>query len=399
MKRALMFWTTRAAYALCLVGAPSLAAAQTKADGWQACAALSGDSAARLACFDQWSASQTREQSSNPKTPGALASDHITTTPPLASAALSVAAPPPAGLVPVNINVSSALPRDCRHQQYSPLSRFWELEEGTDCGRFTIRGYHPLSLSWIGSDGVNTQPSSSAAARTATAATAYIQSETRIQLSVRTKIAQGFLPTRDPLARDSLWFGYTQQSYWQLFSGDISRPFRTTDHEPEITYVYPVDSGLSPGWHIRMLGASLVHQSNGQTDPLSRSWNRTILMAGFEHNNNQRVTAKVWQRLPEKALEDDNPEIADTIGRAEVAGFWDINPANTVGMTWRHSLTNNPNGSIRLEWLKAIGETKEGINKSGLRFHAQLFSGFGDSLADYNRRRTVLSLGLSLVDW
>ena len=32
-------------------------------------------------------------------------------------------------------------------------------------------------------------------------------------------------------------------------------------------------------------------------------------------------------------------------------------------------------------------------------FHTQLFSGYGDSLVDFNRRRTVLSLGLSLVDF
>jgi phospholipase A1 len=36
---------------------------------------------------------------------------------------------------------------------------------------------------------------------------------------------------------------------------------------------------------------------------------------------------------------------------------------------------------------------------SGLRIHTQLFSGYGDSLLDYNRRRTVLSVGLSLVEW
>ena len=29
----------------------------------------------------------------------------------------------------------------------------------------------------------------------------------------------------------------------------------------------------------------------------------------------------------------------------------------------------------------------------------QLFNGYGDSLLDYNRRRTVLSIGLSLVDF
>jgi phospholipase A1 len=34
-----------------------------------------------------------------------------------------------------------------------------------------------------------------------------------------------------------------------------------------------------------------------------------------------------------------------------------------------------------------------------LRVHAQIFNGYGDSLLDFNRRRTVFAVGLSLVDW
>lgn len=69
-----------------------------------------------------------------------------------------------------------------------------------------------------------------------------------------------------------------------------------------------------------------------------------------------------------------------------------MNPFNTLGVTLRHSLTANPSGSVRLEWLKSFGDDPD-THKSGLRFHTQLFSGFGDSLVDYNRRRTVLSMG------
>lgn len=36
---------------------------------------------------------------------------------------------------------------------------------------------------------------------------------------------------------------------------------------------------------------------------------------------------------------------------------------------------------------------------TGLRYHVQLFSDCGNSLLDYKRKRVVLSLGLSLVDW
>ena len=286
---------------------------------------------------------------------------------------------------------------DCRNPRFSNLSRFWELEAGSDCGTFSIRGYRPISLSWIGSDSVNTLPGSDAPGHSATVSQPYSTSETRIQLSVRTKIVQGLLTRGQPLLRDSLWFGYTQQSYWQLFNGAISRPFRTTDHEPEVTYIFPLDAPLPGGWRLRYAGLSAVHQSNGQSLPLSRSWNRLIAMAGMEHGDKLRLMGRVWKRQYEDPADDDNPGIADYIGRAELAGFWDVNRDNTLGLTLRHSLQSQARGSVRLEWLRSVGDSTG--NRSGLRFHTQLFSGFGDSLVDYNRRRTVLSLGLSLVDW
>ena len=52
----------------------------------------------------------------------------------------------------------------------------------------------------------------------------------------------------------------------------------------------------------------------------------------------------------------------------------------------------------RTEWLRSLGDGK-GNSYSGLRFHTQLFTGYGDSLIDYNRKRTVLSVGFSIVDF
>ena len=288
---------------------------------------------------------------------------------------------------------------DCKSTRFSELSRFWELEAGSDCGTFGIRGFRPISLAWIGSDSVNIQPTSPSPDHSATSALSYSTSETRIQLSVRTKIAQGLLTGSQTLLRDSLWFGYSQQSYWQLFNGDLSRPFRTTDHEPEFTYIYPSEAQLPLGWRLRYSGISLVHQSNGQALPLSRSWNRSMLMVGMEKGTQFRLEGKVWQRINEDPADDDNPDIADKIGRAEVAGFWNVNPDNTLGATLRHSLRSDSNGSLRLEWLRKLGTRGVPGSQNDLRFHTQLFTGYGDSLVDYNRRRTVLSIGLSLVDW
>jgi phospholipase A1 len=345
------------------------------------CARMADNSEARLACFDRWARLQTPGQ---PASPAASA----LTTEPLAALTPSMPTHPGA----------SDTPGGCKSRQQSELSRYWELEAASDCGTISIRGYRPISLSLIGSDSVNTAPNTPAPGHAASI-TPYNETETRIQLSVRTKIAQGLLTHEPSGLRDSLWFGYTQQSYWQIFSGDISRPFRITDHEPEIIYIHPANIPLQAGWRWRYSGVSLTHQSNGQALPLSRSWNRVILMAGLEKDDRFQLTGRLWQRLPETSEDDDNPDISDKVGRAEVAGAWHVNKFNTLGFTLRHSLRTAANGSIRLEWLKVLGGGGKGSDSSGLRLHTQLFSGYGDSLVDYNRNRTMISIGLSLVDW
>ncbi len=106
-------------------------------------------------------------------------------------------------------------------------------------------------------------------------------------------------------------------------------------------------------------------------------------MTGMELDNRWNVHARIWKRLPESAT-------------SEV--FWNVDKNNTLGATVRHSLSSTGRGSARLEWLQTLG-TGLGGGKSNLRLHTQLFSGYGDSMIDYNHKRTVLSLGLSLVDF
>ncbi len=387
------------AFGALTTGARAQNDAQIQADAvtWQRCTALQ-DGPARLACFDRWAAQQSAR-------PAATAAADVTpavapvvpmrdaplTAPTTSPDTTPITAPAPAPAV-------TAGSPDCRSSPQSTLSRYWELESGSDCGRFNIRGYKPISLSVIGADSVNTAPSTPTAGHTASYQP-YLQGEMRIQLSVRTKLASGFLTHSDPVKRDSLWFGYSQQSYWQLFNEQLSRPFRNTDHEPELMYIVPTDADLPGGWKLRYSGLSLNHQSNGQTLPLSRSWNRVIAMAGAEKDDRYTLTGRLWYRLPETADSDDNPGISDYVGRAEVTGMWNLNKRHTLGVTLRHSLMAAGNGSVRLDWLRAIGDPGRGSLTSGLRFHVQLFSGYGDSLVDYNRSRTVLSIGLSLVDW
>ncbi|MGJ7488771.1 phospholipase A [Variovorax sp. ZT4R33] len=345
---------------------------------WQQCQQFAGNNEARLACFDRWAQQQTLPSAVMPSAPPVLAS-----TPPPVDAAM-----------PATRVVAVTTEQGCRDRQYSALSRFWELENGSDCGTFGFRGYRPLYVAASAATHDPATPTSPAAGHTGEP-TDYQANEMRIGMSVRTKLAQGLLTGNDPQRKDSLWFAYSQQSTWQLFNGALSRPFRTTDHEPEMMYVYPTDIKLPGGWRWRYVGLGVVHQSNGQSLPLSRSWNRTYLMAGAELDDRFQITGRVWQRWKESTEDDDNPDIANYIGRAELTGRWNFNRDNSFGVTVRNNLRDSGKGSIRFEWLKAIGDPVT----SNLRFHTQLFHGYGDTLIDYNRKRTVLSIGLSLVDF
>ena len=347
---------------------------------WQHCQQLGANKDARLACFDRWAQQQSLPAAAVPSAPPVLASTQPAT--------------PVDASLPATRVISVATEEGCRDRQYSALSRFWELENGSDCGTFGFRGYRPLNVSLSAATHKPDVPTSPSTGHTGTAID-YQANEMRIGLSVRTKVAQGLLTQNDPAKKDSLWFGYTQQSTWQVFNGDISRPFRSTDHEPEMMYVYPADFQLPGGWRWRYAGVGIAHQSNGQTLPLSRSWNRVYLMGGAELDDRFQITGRIWDRIKENAASDDNPDITEYIGRAELTGRWNYDRQNTFGVTLRNNLRDSWRGSVRLEWLKAIGDPV----KSNLRFHTQLFYGYGDTLVDYNRKRTVLSVGLSLVDF
>ena len=383
-------WVAASCLALAVTGhaaAQNSPASAIAPKGWQACQAMAGNAAVQLKCFQEWAASQT------PAADVTMAPANPTTGQP---------APPVLLLPALNSEAPDGKPIGCRNTTYSELSRFWELQRGTDCDTFALRGYRPITLAVVTADSTNTQPSSPSMGHTAAAAVPYTRTETKIQLSVRTKIAKGLLKNgpEDDDDHDSLWFGYTQQSYWQLFNSNLSRPFRSTDHEPEVIYVYPHQIALSSGWNYRLSGIGLVHQSNGQSLPLSRSWNRVYLLGAAEKilgpHSSLSVQGRLWNRLKESSRDDDNPGIENYIGRAELSGSWQVNQANTLGISVRHSLRSAARGSTRLDWMMAPASSP---TYTGLRYHVQFFSGYGDSLLDYNRKRNVLSVGLSLVDW
>jgi phospholipase A1 len=179
-----------------------------------------------------------------------------------------------------------------------------------------------------------------------------------------------------------LWFGYTQNSFWQAGNQEASSPFRESNYQPEFMAVMPVDFNLL-GMRARFVNLGLVHQSNGQASSLSRSWNRVYAQLGME-NGDFTLLARVWQRLNEDAADDDNPDIVKFMGRGDIVGTYRRNGHEYSALA-RYNFDTHK-GAAQLSWAFPIA--------SSLHGYVQLFSGYGQSLIDYNHSMNVLGLGV-----
>lgn len=275
-------------------------------------------------------------------------------------------------------------------RESSVMSKTWELGPTDKRNTFVVRTYLPnflLPMHYTSS--MNRAPNSPTQPA-GVANKGYSGVEAKLQISLRAKVVEDLL-----LPGGDLWAAYTQRSLWQLWDSGDSSPFRSTDYQPEMIYVLPVPEkfGTLPlGWKLRMFQLGFAHQSNGQSDPLSRSWNRITIGAGFEHGDFS-VLVRDNQRIRVQG-KDDNPDLVDYIGRAEVNMAWSPG-ASTLGVTWRTNFTSLNRGSLQLDWTYPVFSDQP----AGLRWYAQLFHGYGETLLDYNHRQTSLGLGLTLFQF
>lgn len=183
------------------------------------------------------------------------------------------------------------------------------------------------------------------------------------------------------------FLGYTQHSWWQVYNEGWSRQFRETNYEPEIFFRRVFDE------ENRFLGLDFigydlgfVHQSNGQAQELSRSWNRIFARAAFVVDRFV-LTFTSWYRIPSSGkTPDDNPDLYKYLGYGNLNLRYSIGKSN-VGLLYR------------------IGEKYQGVDlsysypwKEGIRFYIKGTYGYGSSMIDYNNRAETIGVGISLAD-
>lgn len=189
--------------------------------------------------------------------------------------------------------------------------------------------------------------------------------------------------------RHTFWAAYTQQSHWQVFDTQHSSPFRESNYEPEFIYSYrPHELGSESTLAVSFINASFVHQSNGQSLPRSRSWNRSYVQFGLEHlfasGDRLALLPRVWRRVGGGGVDDDNPDIMNYMGHGDLE----------LRYYHGHGLFSAIARTRALQLGLALPLRVLGIKNSN--FHLQYFHGYGESLIDYNQKHTTYGVGLSM---
>jgi phospholipase A1/A2 len=336
-------------------GAAAVALAQTP-PSLTDCAAIAADSE-RLACYDRASG---RARGADP-------------------APAAVPAKPPVSEPAPVVGASTTPPVATTRAPASLIDSAWSFNPDSD--RYVIEPYHQnylLFARWT--DNVNTapyQPLFQAAGQNEK----IDSTEAKFQLSFKAR-----LWTTDD-RRWGVWAAYTQQNQWQVYNADISRPFRETNYMPEAFVTYRPDIEFG-GFHWRLVSLGLNHQSNGRTDSLSRSWNRVMAEFGVERDN-FALLARLWYRIKEDEADDDNPDITDYYGYGSLTALY----------KWRnHSFTlmgrgnvSTGKGAAQFSWMspRLLGP---------IRAYAQVFTGYGESMIDYNWNQTTVGIGVAIND-
>lgn len=188
-------------------------------------------------------------------------------------------------------------------------------------------------------------------------------------------------------------FGYTQTALWDW--NKPSAPFFDTSYKPELLYSTDgVAPSYLPGWfHVDLAGA-LQHESNGKDGTNSRSINIAYLRPKFTFDLGDdwrlSLSPKAFVYLPDV---DDNPDIAKYRGYVELrATIGQIEGAQLSSILRAGS--GRRFGSVELDFTYPLWQPWHAGPK--IYFLAQYFTGYGESILQYNKSSSSFRAGFSL---
>lgn len=206
--------------------------------------------------------------------------------------------------------------------------------------------------------------------------------EIKYQISVKLPIWKDILhlPT-------TLYLAYSQLSYWQAYNTE--QFFRSTDYEPELFLSNSINYKMPHDILINFVNIGLDHQSNGFGNSLERSWNRAYLNL-IASRGSIMVSVKPWYVFHDNTYEKFNPDMTDYLGYVELLAAYKNEYVTVSASTYGYNLHNNHPSAV----LSISAPITPAIS-----VFLQVFSGYGQSLIEYNHRTNSAGVGFAFSNW
>lgn len=214
----------------------------------------------------------------------------------------------------------------------------------------------------------------------------YKNHEAELQVSLKLALLKNIFGLHE-----KYYVSYTQQAFWQLYID--SSPFRESLYNPEVFIDFPISDSHSI-FGFRSLVVGYAHESNGQPDTSGIEFSTSQTLANFSRSINYLY---VKLRMQHKALItdltfmepiadlSDNPDIMDYRGHVGVK-FTYFHNKNMFTLMARGNV-NTLNGAVE-------GTYSYPLIKD-INLYVKIFSGYGESLIDYNHQFTKYAIGFS----
>jgi phospholipase A1 len=186
-----------------------------------------------------------------------------------------------------------------------------------------------------------------------------------------------------------LYFGYTQNSFWDL--GEDSRPFRDTSYRPSLFWQGKLEG---PKWLPQTWKAGYEHESNGKDDEDSRSIDTLFFEPRWEHEFADGSVVSFNPRIRAYLDKEENPDIQRYRGYVGWGAQYGWNDG------WKLSLNylQGTSGYATAQFDASYPLGTEVFSNIGSFIHFQYFTGYGETLLNYDERKSdQFRIGISIV--
>ena len=186
-----------------------------------------------------------------------------------------------------------------------------------------------------------------------------------------------------------LYFGYTQNSFWDL--GEDSKPFRDTSYRPSLFWQGKVEG---PKWLPQTWKAGYEHESNGKEDEDSRSIDTLFFEPRWQHEFADGSVASFNPRIRAYLDKEENPDIQHYRGYVNWGAQYGWNDGWKFSLNYLQGTAGYATAQVDASY--PLGT--EVFSNIGSFIHFQYFTGYGETLLNYDERKSdQFRIGISIV--